>query len=81
LLSNAITKVWGAKPLFSRSGGSGPEEALVRTLDAPVIFLGVGLPTDNFHAPNERLDLDQLWRGILAAGELILELGAYQADE
>src|SRR5215216_2163406 len=72
----AIEKVWGRPPLFIREGGSGPEEALGRVLGAPVLFLGVGLPDDRFHAPNERLVLDQLWRGLLAAGELWHELAA-----
>jgi len=42
----------------------------------PVLFLGVGLPDDRFHAPNERLVMDQFWKGLLAAGELWHELGA-----
>jgi acetylornithine deacetylase/succinyl-diaminopimelate desuccinylase-like protein len=75
-LGRAIEKVWGRPPLFTREGGSGPEEALGRLLGAPVLFLGVGLPDDRFHAPNERLVLDQLWRGLLAAGELWHELAA-----
>ncbi|CAN5500448.1 dipeptidase [soil metagenome] len=75
-LSRAIERVWGTPPLLTREGGSGPEEALGRILGAPVLFLGVGLPDDRFHAPNERLVLDQLWRGLLAAGELWAELAA-----
>ncbi|HXW80158.1 MAG TPA: hypothetical protein VEJ84_11710 [Acidimicrobiales bacterium] len=47
---------------------------------APVISLGIGLPEDNYHAPNERLDLDQLWRGIQAAGELYLKLRPLKAE-
>ncbi len=78
ILSSAIERVWGTEPLFSRGGGSGPEEALGRVLAAPLIFLGVALPDDNFHAPNESLDLRQLWRGILAAGELLVDLGSYR---
>jgi acetylornithine deacetylase/succinyl-diaminopimelate desuccinylase-like protein len=78
-LATAIERAWGQRPLFERSGGSGPEEALARVLGAPVIFLGIGLPDDNYHAPNERLVLDQLWRGILAAGELLVGLGALGA--
>ncbi len=80
-LCGAIERVWGKKPLFTRSGGSGPEEALGRVLGAPVTFLGVALPDDNFHAPNERLELDQLWRGVLAAGELLLDLGTLKVGQ
>ena len=75
-LTTAIERVWGKPPLFTREGGSGPEEALGRVLDAPVLFLGVGLPGDRIHAPNERMVMDQFWRGLLAAGELLIELGS-----
>ena len=73
-LSRAIERVWGRAPLFVRDGGSGPEEALGRVLDAPLLFLGVGLPDDRIHAPNERMVMDQFWKGLLAAGELWQEL-------
>jgi acetylornithine deacetylase/succinyl-diaminopimelate desuccinylase-like protein len=75
-LSRTIERIWGKPPLFTREGGSGPEEALGRVLGAPVLFLGVGLPDDRIHAPNERMVMDQFWKGLLAAGELLLELGA-----
>ena len=75
-LSRAITRVWGREPLFTRSGGSGPEEALGRVLAAPVLHLGIGLTADRIHAPNEGVDLDQVGRGVLAAGELWRELAA-----
>jgi acetylornithine deacetylase/succinyl-diaminopimelate desuccinylase-like protein len=74
-LVRTIERVWGKKPLFTREGGSGPEEALGRVLEAPVLFLGVGLPGDRIHAPNERMVMDQFWKGLLAAGELLVELG------
>ncbi len=73
-LARAIERVWGRQPLYLREGGSGPEEALGRVLDAPVLFLGVGLPGDRIHAPNERMVMDQFWKGLLAAGELWHEL-------
>jgi acetylornithine deacetylase/succinyl-diaminopimelate desuccinylase-like protein len=75
-LAGAIEAVWGAPPLWTREGGSGPEEALGRVLAAPVLFLGVGLPDDRIHAPNERMVMAQFWRGLLAAGELLVRLGA-----
>lgn len=71
----AIEAVWERAPVFTRIGGSGPEEALGRVLDAPVLYLGVALPDDGFHAPNERMRLEQMWKGLRAAGELWLELG------
>jgi acetylornithine deacetylase/succinyl-diaminopimelate desuccinylase-like protein len=74
-LSGAIEAVWGRTPLFTREGGSGPEEALARVLGAPLLFLGVGLPGDRIHAPNERMVMEQFWKGLLAAGELLLALG------
>jgi acetylornithine deacetylase/succinyl-diaminopimelate desuccinylase-like protein len=73
-LSRVISRIWGVPPLFTREGGSGPEEALGRVLDAPLLFLGVGLPGDRIHAPNERMVMDQFWKGLLAAGELWPEL-------
>ncbi|MDQ3569823.1 MAG: M20/M25/M40 family metallo-hydrolase, partial [Actinomycetota bacterium] len=69
-LCRAIERVWGTAPLLTREGGSGPEEALGRVLYAPVLYLGVGLPDDGYHAPNERMVMDQFWKGLLAAGEL-----------
>lgn len=74
-LVRAIERVWGKAPLFTRAGGSGPEEALGRLLAAPVLFLGIGLPDDRYHAPNERMVMAQFWKGLLAAGELLAELG------
>ncbi|MDQ1428824.1 MAG: hypothetical protein QOK39_2300 [Acidimicrobiaceae bacterium] len=74
-LVRAIERVWGTSPLFTRSGGSGPEEAIGRVLGAPVLFLGISLPDDRFHAPNERMVMGQFWKGLLAAGELLVELG------
>ena len=74
-LRTAIERVWHTAPLFTREGGSGPEEALGRVLDAPVLFLGIGLPDDRIHAPNEKMDMNQFWKGLLAAGELLHELG------
>ncbi len=73
-LSRAMTTVWGTAPLLTREGGSGPEEALGRILDAPVLYLGIALAGDRFHAPNERMLVDQFEKGLLCAGELWHEL-------
>jgi len=73
-LARAIEAVWGKAPLLTREGGSGPEESLGRVLDAPLLYLGVGLPGDRIHSPNERMVMDQFWKGLLAAGQLWGEL-------
>ncbi|MHB8293748.1 MAG: M20/M25/M40 family metallo-hydrolase [Acidimicrobiales bacterium] len=69
-VSRAIELAFGNAPLLTREGGSGPEEALGRVLGVPLVYLGVGLPADRIHAPNERMVMAQYWKGLLAAGEL-----------
>jgi acetylornithine deacetylase/succinyl-diaminopimelate desuccinylase-like protein len=60
--------------LFTREGGSGPEADLGEILAAPVVFLGVGLPGDRIHAPNERIVLPMLYKGAESAAYLWSEL-------
>src|SRR6266540_3404692 len=63
----AVARAWGIEPLFTREGGSGPERALSDALDASCVYLGVMLPEDHIHAPNERLSLTNYFNGIRAA--------------
>ena len=56
-LVRAMEKSFGRPVGFSREGGSGPEADLADILGAPVVFLGVGLPDDAVHSPNERVVL------------------------
>ena len=66
-----------ARPVrFTREGGSGPEADLAEILGAPVVFLGVGLPDDAIHSPNERVVLPMLERGAEAAAYLWAELAS-----
>ena len=46
-----------------------------RILKVPCLLIGFGLKDDNLHAPNEKMDLDQFYRGIKAAAYLMEELG------
>ena len=62
--------------LYTREGGSGPEADLAEILEAPVVFLGVGLPDDRIHAPNEKADVEFLLRGAEAAAYLWNDLAA-----
>jgi acetylornithine deacetylase/succinyl-diaminopimelate desuccinylase-like protein len=70
----AMERAFDSEILFTREGGSGPEADLADVLDAPVVFLGVGLPDDRFHAPNERVVLPMLYKGAEAAAHLWREL-------
>ncbi len=53
----------GAEVLPTREGGSGPEALLQQAIGAPLVFLGVGLPDDQIHAPNEKVNLSMLLQG------------------
>jgi len=71
----ALERAFGKKPVLIREGGSIPFTATIQAaLGVPVILMGFGLPDENSHAPNERLDLDNYHQGILAAVYLLEEL-------
>jgi acetylornithine deacetylase/succinyl-diaminopimelate desuccinylase-like protein len=71
----ALQAALGTEVLYSREGGSGPEAAIAEALGAPLAFLGVGLPDDRIHAPNEKVELPLLHRGAEAAALLWRLLG------
>jgi acetylornithine deacetylase/succinyl-diaminopimelate desuccinylase-like protein len=66
--------------LPTREGGSGPEASIQQVLAVPMVFLGVGLPDDQIHAPNEKVSLPMLYRGAEAAAHLWSELAAVGAE-
>ncbi len=72
----AVERAFGQEVLFTREGGSGPEADLGEILGVPVLFLGVGLPDDRIHAPNERVVVPMLLKGAEAAAYLWEELAA-----
>jgi acetylornithine deacetylase/succinyl-diaminopimelate desuccinylase-like protein len=72
--ARAVARAFGKEPLFCREGGSGPERALSDALGAACVYLGVMLPSDRIHAPNERLLLANYYRGVRAAAYTFEEL-------
>ncbi|HTI06181.1 MAG TPA: M20/M25/M40 family metallo-hydrolase, partial [Gemmatimonadales bacterium] len=64
LLGQAFKQVTGRSTVPARAGGSIPVVPALASAGAPVILTGIGLPDDRLHAPNEKLDLKQLWEGI-----------------
>ncbi|MBE7188155.1 M20/M25/M40 family metallo-hydrolase, partial [Jatrophihabitans endophyticus] len=70
-LTDAISRAFdGAEVLPTREGGSGPEAGLQQAVGAPLVFLGMMLPDDQIHAPNEKVDLALLYKGAEAAALL-----------
>ena len=70
----AMERAFGTDVLFTREGGSGPEADLADILDAPLIFVAVGLNGDRIHAPNEKVEIPLLLKGAEAAAHLWEEL-------
>ncbi len=55
----ALKKAFGAEPILMREGGSIPiVNQFKKILGADSLLLGLGLPDDNAHSPNEKFHLD-----------------------
>jgi acetylornithine deacetylase/succinyl-diaminopimelate desuccinylase-like protein len=74
-IREAMGAALGAEVLPAREGGSGPEALLSTELAAPLAFLGVMLPSDRIHAPDERAVLPLLLAGAEATAHLWRLLG------
>ncbi|MEV3223442.1 dipeptidase [Paenibacillus larvae] len=62
--AEALEEVFGEKTSYTRSGGSIPiVDVFSKTLSAPVVLIGFGLPGENLHAPNENFDLENFRLG------------------
>ena len=72
----AIEQGFGQAPVFTREGGSIPVVSTFQEeLDLPSVLFGVGLPDENAHAPNEKLDVSNFHNGIIASAILYQEIG------
>ncbi|WP_281658814.1 dipeptidase [Halobacillus sp. Cin3] len=73
--AEAYEDVYKVRPLFPKEGGSIPiVEVFGRVLEAPVVLMGFGLPTENLHAPNEHFHLDNFTKGIETAAQYLQKL-------
>lgn len=73
----ALETGFGAKPLLMREGGSIPIVTdFKKTLGVDTLLLGLGLPDDNAHSPNEKFDLDCFANGMRMGAALWQELRA-----
>jgi acetylornithine deacetylase/succinyl-diaminopimelate desuccinylase-like protein len=75
--ARALKVAFGREPVFAREGGSLPVlDVFKRRLGAEILLIGLGLPDDNWHSPNEKLSLSNFHRGIVMSAALLGELGA-----
>jgi acetylornithine deacetylase/succinyl-diaminopimelate desuccinylase-like protein len=75
--SRAIEKGFGRTPIFTREGGSIPVVSTFQEeLGLPSVLFGVGLPDENAHAPNEKLDISNFHNGVIASAYLYQEIAA-----
>ncbi|MEI8288048.1 MAG: dipeptidase [Verrucomicrobiota bacterium] len=73
----ALEKAFGARPMLMREGGSIPiVNEFKKILGADSLLLGIGLPDDNAHAPNEKFSLDCFEQGQRMSAYLWQELSA-----
>jgi acetylornithine deacetylase/succinyl-diaminopimelate desuccinylase-like protein len=73
----AMRAGFGAAPVYIGTGGSiGPVASFDRILKIPQVLIGVGLPDDHIHAPNEKFNLSQFFGGIVTMATLYDELAA-----
>lgn len=75
--ARAMERGFGKPPVFIGTGGTiGPVSSFDRILNLPQVLIGVGLPDDAIHAPNEKFDLAQFFGGIETMAHLYDELAA-----
>ena len=71
----AIERGFGQRPVFNREGGSIPVVSTFQEeLGLPSVLFGIGLPDENAHAPDEKLDLGNFHNGIIASAYLYQEI-------
>ena len=63
--TDALHEIFGKDTVYIRSGGSIPIVSdFENELKIPSVMMGMGLPDDNLHAPNEKFHIPNFYRGI-----------------
>jgi acetylornithine deacetylase/succinyl-diaminopimelate desuccinylase-like protein len=74
-VDKAATEVFGKAPIYLREGGSvGLLADLKEVLGLDAVMMGLFLPEDNLHAPNESFHLGVMKRGIETSERVLAEL-------
>lgn len=67
-------KVYNVPTAFTRMGGSVPIVAVFdEVLGLPVVLMGFGLASENFHAPNEHFHLENFDKGLRVISDYLFE--------
>lgn len=76
ICENSIEQAFGKKPLFLKEGGSIPIiEQMKAATGMDSVMVGLVLPEDDIHAPNESMHLSMIHKGIAAFEALFTQLG------
>lgn len=77
--SRSYEKIYNEKTAYIRGGGSIP---IVATFDEllhlPVVMMGFGLDTENFHAPNEHFHLENFDKGLRVLANYVNEIASIE---
>lgn len=80
--ATAYSRAFGRAPVFLRSGGTIPVVDLFhRVLGMPTVLMGLALPEDNLHAPNERIHLPTFFKGIATSMHFLHEAAPSSAPQ
>ena len=81
-VEGALEEEYGREVVWVRRGSSIPVvELLERVLGVPVVLLGLGLPSDGIHGPNESYGLEQFERGMRVVVGTVKRLGGVTGRE
>ncbi len=63
-MNDAMESAWGVRPFYRREGGSiGAVAMLQQICGVESVLVGMGLPSDNVHSPNEHMHLPTWYTG------------------
>ena len=74
--AHAFSSVLGKPTVFVRSGGSIPIVGeFAKELGIPTVLMGLGLPDDGLHSPNEKYRISNYYTGIRTIAQFLTEYG------
>ena len=76
IAANVFSEVFGKPTVFTRSGGSVPIVGdFAHHLGIPTVMMGLGLPDDALHSPNEKFNLENYYTGIKTVAHFLEQYG------